>query len=223
MTEAVATFRRLSRERIGQLLELNFCFLLLPMIVWAKDPGPYTVGGRILLWGGVFFLIRMLPEEARFRLRSKLREGSEGWIVPIGVTFAVATLLGLALQTLGHWRPPQQLAESGLEGALLALPFQIALFVLPKELLFRAYFPIRFQSLFSGWRVYLFTPVSGLLFAWIHLPAMTLSLFYVAFAGGLALSLLERMGVGFRASLILHGICAWLLLVTGMTSEILSH
>jgi hypothetical protein len=97
---------------------------------------------------------------------------------------------------------------AGLPAVLLAGMLSTLFTVLPLELLFRAYFPTRFHSLFGRRQVWL-ALLSAFLFSWFHLPTLQPMLLLSTFVLGGLLALMERAGWPFWGILYVHGLAAW--------------
>lgn len=195
---------------VGQVLELVLAFLLLPLILCTMDAPPW-MGGRILVWIGTLFLLARLPLDARTRLFQRLRPAASlpgGWIGPMALFLLSMGVLSMAYQILGVWEPPQGLEMAGMPAVLLAGVLSTLFTVLPLELLFRAYFPTRFQGLFGRRQVWM-ALLSAFLFSWFHIPTLQPLLLLSTFVLGGLLALMERAGWPFWGILCVHGLAAW--------------
>ncbi len=197
-------------ELVGQFLELVLGFLLLPLVLCTMDSPPW-MGGRVLVWIGTLFLLARLPVDIRTRLMQRLRPAASlpgGWIGPMALFLLSMGVLSMVYQILGVWEPPQGLDMAGLPAVLLAGMLSTLFTVLPLELLFRAYFPTRFHSLFGRRQVWL-ALLSAFLFSWFHLPTLQPMLLLSTFVLGGLLALMERAGWPFWGILYVHGLAAW--------------
>jgi membrane protease YdiL (CAAX protease family) len=195
---------------VGQVLELVLAFLLLPLILCTMDAPPW-MGGRVLVWIGTLFLLARLPLDVRARLFQRLRPAASlpgGWIGPMALFLLSMGVLSMAYQLLGVWEPPQGLEMAGLPAVLLAGVLTTLFTVLPLELLFRAYFPTRFQGLFGRRQIWL-ALLSAFLFSWFHIPTLQPLLLLSTFVLGGLLALMERAGWPFWGILCVHALAAW--------------
>lgn len=195
---------------VGQVLELVLAFLLLPLILCTMDAPPW-MGGRVLVWIGTLFLLARLPLDARSRLFQRLRPAASlpgGWIGPMALFLLAMGVLSMAYQILGVWEPPLGLQMAGLPAVLLAGVLSTLFTVLPLEILFRAYFPTRFQSLFGRRQAWM-ALLSAFLFSWFHIPTLQPLLLLSTFVLGGLLALMERAGWPFWGILCVHGLAAW--------------
>jgi len=197
-------------EVLGQLLELVLGFLLLPLVLCTMDSPPW-MGGRVLVWVGTIFLLARLPLDVRARLLQRLRPAASlpgGWIGPMALFLLSMGMLSMGYQLLDVWNPPAGFGMAGLPAVLLAGVLSTLFTVLPLELLFRAYFPTRFQGLFGRRQAWL-ALLSAFLFAWFHVPSLSVQVLVSTFVLGGLLALMERAGWPFWVILWIHGLAAW--------------
>jgi membrane protease YdiL (CAAX protease family) len=197
---------------LGQLIELLLGFLLLPLIVTTMDNPPHWFGGRILVWMGLGLLLVLQPVEVRSRMRQRMRIARNlpgGWIGP--TVLYVLTLLGLVvvLQILGLWEPSAAIHAGGIAGVLLMGLLGTLFVVLPLEILFRVYVPMRFCTQVSHPTIWILL-LSSFLFAWFHIPSLDPVLMFFALVLGGVLALMERAGWPFWGTLFVHGAVFWI-------------
>lgn len=199
-------------ERLGQLFELAFGFLMLPLIVATMDHPPLWAGGRTLLWVGLGLLFVLQPPDVRSRLFQRMKPARGlpgGWIGP--VVLYVLSLGGLVvvLQMLDVWAPPPSVGQGGIPAALLFALLGTLFAVLPMEILFRVYLPMRFRGLTSRRPSLCIQGLSTFLFAWFFVPTLSPSILVLALVLGGMLALMERAGWPFWGTLFAHGMAVW--------------
>lgn len=196
---------------LGQLIELLLGFMLLPLIVTTMDHPPHWFGGRILVWMGLGLLFVLQPAEVRSRMLQRMQVARSlpgGWIGPT-VLYVLSLLgLGVVLQILGFWEPSAVIHAGGVAGALLVALLGTLFVVLPLEILFRVYVPMRFCTQVSHPTVWILL-LSSFLFAWFHIPSLDPVLMFFAFVLGGVLALMERAGWPFWGTLFVHGAVVW--------------
>lgn len=200
---------------LGQLIELVLGFLLLPLIVTTMDHPPHWFGGRILVWMGLGLLFALQPSEMRSRMLQRMKVARNlpgGWIGPIALYVLTLGGLVVVLQILGLWAPPGVVHAGGVAGALLIALLGTLFVVLPLEMLFRVYVPMRFCTHVSHPTLWILL-VSSFLFAWFHIPSLDPVVILFAFVLGGVLALMERAGWPFWGTLFVHGAVAWIWLV----------
>lgn len=198
-------------ERIGQLFELAFAFLLLPLVVATYDRPPIWLGGRILLWVGLAFLFALQPQDVRARMFQRMQPARNlpgGWSGPAILFILAMGGLALVLQMLGVWGPPIGVSAGGLPAALLVGILATLFTVLPLEVLFRIYLPMRFRSISARPSLGILL-LSTFFFTWFHIPSLDPALLAWAFVLGGVLALMERAGWPFWGMLSIHGLAAW--------------
>ncbi len=194
-------------ERRGRQFELLFGFVFIPLVVSTMDRAPLFLGGRILLWGGLYVLMSLQVHRDQGALSSHLRSV----LRPSAYLPATALLLGIgsALQILfvqlGWWHPLGYTRPVALVPALMLLPLIVVTTAFPMEALLRAYLPQRFPG-FASW----FLP--PFLTAWFYLGAWNWSTFLLALGGGVVLTLIARTRAPLWVPVTLHALGAWLLL-----------
>lgn len=202
-------------ETLGQLFELAFGFLMLPMVVATLDRPPSWFGGRVLLWATLGFLFLLRPHEVRSRLVQRMKPARTlpgGWIAPIALYLLAIAGLAVGFQMLDVWSPPVAIQVGGLPAALLAALLGTLFAVLPLEILFRVYLPSRFGTLTPRPSLCIVL-LSSLLFAWCFVPTLSPPVMGGALVLGIALALMERAGWPFWVTLFVHGVAAWSWLV----------
>jgi len=203
-----------SVKRNGALFEIVFVFLLLPVIVATMDRPPFHVGGKILLWLGLWFLIRRLPVDSRDRVLAAIRVLRKpliliAFLAALGASGALLAQFSglsrfLALPTSVRW----------VSGAIL-LPAFAVVASLPLAVLAWVYVPVRFErSNWFGARFRNALPVLG--FAGIHLvtfgwaaPGFALvagSVYWWAFKGRVPLI----------PAILVHAVVGWMGIVGGV-------
>lgn len=200
---------------LGQLIELVLGFLLLPLIVTTMDHPPLWIGGRTLLWLGLGLLLFLQPSEMRSRMFQRMKVARTlpgGWIGPIALYILSLGGLVVVLKIIGLWAPPGVIHAGGVPGALLVALLGTLFAVLPLEILFRVYIPMRFSTQVSHPTICILI-LSSLLFAWFHIPSLDPTLLFLMFILGSVLALMERAGWPFWGTLFVHGVVAWAWLV----------
>ncbi|MCB9496241.1 MAG: CPBP family intramembrane metalloprotease [Fibrobacteria bacterium] len=198
-------------DRVGMVLELLLGFLLLPLVVCTLDRPPLWMGGRILIWVALVFLVVRMPRDARARMHLRVRPTRAlpgGWVGPIALFLLSVALLSLLLKMMGVWAPPPLLETGGMPAYLLLALLSTLFVVVPLELLFRVYVPMRFRGLIGKGTPGL-VALSSLLFAWMHLPSFQPLVLVAALVLGFTLALMERAGWPFWGTLGLHGLALW--------------
>ena len=197
----------LSLERKGQLFELGFAFLFIPLVVSTMDRAPIFLGGRILLWIGLFMLVGLNNARDGGRLSQFLRanRSPRAWLPALALLLAAGSLLQLFLGRLGFWAPPGRLATAGPVASLLFLTLFALSTALPMEALLRAYLPRRFPDMFPWLLGPLFT-------AWFYLGSWQPTVLLSALAGGVLLTLISRTKAPFWLLPVLHALGAWTVL-----------
>lgn len=190
-------------ETKAGLLELGFAFGLIPLVVSTMDRPPLMLGGRILLWGGLYVLLSIHAQRDRGDFGRFLRENlRKGWLPGLALLLGMGTAMQFAAQVLGWWHPPVRLAEAGPWASLLLLVAFTAITAIPMEALLRAYLPRRFPN----WRPLLLGAGFTALF---YLSSWSLSTVLAAACGGFALGILSRTRLPFWILPVLHGLGAW--------------
>jgi|GEM_PF-1300623 len=198
-------------ERIGQLFELAFAFLLLPLIVTTMDRPPLWLGGRILLWVVLVLLFALQPQDVRARMFQRMQPARSlpgGWAGPTILFLLSLAGLAVVLQMLGIWAPPAGVSKGGLPAALLIGLLGTLFTVAPIEIIFRVYIPMRFRGISTRPSVCVLV-ISTFLFAWLHIPSLDPVLLLWALVLGGVLALMERAGWPFWGMLSVHGLAAW--------------
>jgi hypothetical protein len=198
-------------EKAGRLLELGFVFLLVPAVVSTMDRAPIFLGGRILLWAGLYALMGLQSGRDGGALAGRLRDLRKvgNWLPALALLLGIGTLLQILLRHFGLWHPA---AFAGPWGAPASLVFLLLLAVstaLPMEFLLRAYLPVRFP----GWWAWLLGP---LLTGWFYLGAWNVSTFALAVAGGSLLQAISRWKGPFWILPLLHALGAWGLICSNL-------
>lgn len=192
----------LTIQQKGNLFELGFAFGVIPLVVSTMGD-PLMLGGRILLWGGVFLLLSLHAQRDSGRLRQILQENRKRGTLPaLALLLGLGSLLQFGFGHLGLWQSPLQMASVGPWGSLLLLVISTVTTALPMEILLRAYLPRRFPSLRPALLGALLTP-------WFYLCTLDLQVMSLALAGGTVLALLSRTKLPFWLLPVLHGLGAW--------------
>jgi len=137
-----------SVKRNGDLFEIVFAFLLLPVMVATMDHPPFHLGGKVLLWVGTWFLIRRMPVSSRERVLAGVQVLAKPLILL--VFLAALAITGALLAQFSGLPRFQILSPSHrwISGALL-LPAFALVASLPLSVLVWAYLPVRFEH--SSW------------------------------------------------------------------------
>lgn len=190
-------------ETKAGLFELAFGFGLIPLVVSTMDRPPLMLGGRILLWGGLYVLLSIqVQRDGGAFGRSLHANRRKGWLPGLALLLGLGTALQFAAQHLGWWHPPTRLAEAGPWASLLLLVAFTITTAVPMEALLRAYLPRRFPQ----WRPQLLGAAIMPLF---YLSSWNPATLLAALCGGLGLGILSGTRLPFWILPVLHGLGAW--------------
>lgn len=175
-----------SVKRFADLFEIGFVFLIVPAILTTMDRPPFHLGGKILLWMGIWFLVRRLSESDRNRVLDGLSPLRRPWFALLALVSLAGT--GAFFAVVSGLERFQAL-EPGVRwiaGAFM-LPVFAVLLSLPVTVLTWGYIPVRFGD--STW-----------------LPRWLVASLPVC-----GLAMLHAVGLGWKAPLaaLLLGGCAW--------------
>lgn len=192
-----------SIETKAGLFELGFAFGLIPLVVSTMDRPPLMLGGRILLWGGLYVLMSIQAQRDGGAFSRFLQENRQkGWLPGLALLLGLGTALQLGAQQLGWWHPPTRLLAAGPWASLLLLVAFTAVTAIPMEALLRAYLPRRFPK----WQPLL---LGAALMPLFYLSSWSLPTVLAALCGGIALGILSRTRLPFWMLPVLHGLGAW--------------
>jgi hypothetical protein len=190
-------------ERKGQILELGFCFLFVPLVVSTMDRPPLMLGGRILLWGGLLMLLSLQSQRDGGELNRSLRQVRlHGWLPALALLLGLGSVIQFGTGHLGLWAPPARMSAAGPWASLLMLVAFTLTTAVPMEIALRAYLPRRFPGMRPELLGILLMPV-------FYLSSWDLRSTTLALVGGIALWLLSRTRVPLWMLPVAHGLGAW--------------
>ncbi len=171
------------------------------------DAPPVFLGGRILLWIGLWLLVNLQRGRDGGALSLWIRSASSrsSWLMGIAVLIGFGSLLQLGLRAGGWWAPPGRLGMAGPLTSLFFLLLMALSTALPMEVLLRSYLPRRFPHLHPHLLASFFT-------AWFYLASWSPITLLIALGGGIFLTLLSRTRAPFWLLPVLHALGAWCVL-----------